>query len=119
MSTLATGAGRARPPRPIDHAPLHDWEVHAMNAQIQYVQAVHADRLARLYAEAHQARLARLGADRHGAPAPRARSFARAGRPAARRRGVRPGAADRAPDAGRFPLMRDRPASPTSRETFK
>jgi len=93
MSTLATGAGRARPPRPTDHAPLHDWEVHAMNAQIQYVQAVHADRLARLYA--------------------------RAGRPAARRRGVRPGAADRAPDAGRFPLMRDRPASPTSRETFK
>jgi hypothetical protein len=30
-----------------------------MNAQIEYLRAVHADRLARLHAEAHQARLAR------------------------------------------------------------
>ncbi len=59
MSTLATGAGPGRPPRRTDHAPLRDREVHAMNAQIQYLRAVHADRLARLYAEAHQARLAR------------------------------------------------------------
>jgi hypothetical protein len=30
-----------------------------MNTRIQFLQAVHADRLARLHAEAHQARLAR------------------------------------------------------------
>jgi hypothetical protein len=30
-----------------------------MNTQIQFLQAVHADRLARLHAEARQARLAR------------------------------------------------------------
>jgi|GEM_PF-3353879 len=76
-----------------------------MNTQIQFLQAVHADRLARLHAEAHQARLAR--------------SLARPGRPADRRRGIRSGAADRQPDAGRFPLMRGRPASPTPRETLQ
>jgi hypothetical protein len=59
MNTLALRTRRARPPGRADHAPLHDREVHPMNAQIQYLQAVHADRLARLHAEAHQARLAR------------------------------------------------------------
>jgi hypothetical protein len=56
-----------------------------MNTQIQFLQAVHADRLARLHAEAHQARLAR----------------------------------SLRTDAGRFPLMRGRPASPTPRETLQ
>jgi len=98
MTTLAPGTGRGRPPSRTDHAPLYHREVHAMNTQIQFLQAVHADRLARLRAEAHQARLAR---------------------PADRRRGIRSGAADRQPDAGRFPLMRGRPASPTPRETLQ
>lgn len=78
MTTLAPGTGRGRPPSRTDHAPLYHREVHAMNTQIQFLQAVHADRLARLRAEAHQARL-----------------------------------------AGRFPLMRGRPASPTPRETLQ
>jgi hypothetical protein len=93
MTTLAPDTGRGRPPSRTDHTPLHHREVHAMNTQIQFLQAVHADRLAR--------------------------SLARPGRPADRRRGVRSGAADRPPDAGRFPLMRGRPASPTPRETFQ
>ena len=59
MTTLAPGTGRGRPPSRTVHAPLHHREVHAMNTQIQFLQAVHADRLARLHAEAHQARLAR------------------------------------------------------------
>jgi len=59
MTTLAPGTGRGRPPSRTDHAPLYHREVHAMNTQIQFLQAVHADRLARLRAEAHQARLAR------------------------------------------------------------
>ena len=59
MTTLAPGTGRGRPPSRTDHAPLYHREVHAMNTQIQFLQAVHADRLARLHAEAHQARLAR------------------------------------------------------------
>ena len=58
MITRAPGTGRGRPPtRPI-HAHLDHREVHAMNTHIQILQAVHADRLARLHAEAHQARLA-------------------------------------------------------------
>jgi len=79
MNTLATGPGRGRPPRRTDNAPLRHWEVHAMNAQIQYLQAVHADRLARLHS----------------------------------------GAAERAPDAVRLPLMQGRPASPITRETLQ
>ena len=59
MTTLAPGIGRGRPPSRTVHAPLHHREVHAMNTQIQFMQTVHADRLARLYAEARQARLAR------------------------------------------------------------
>jgi hypothetical protein len=59
MTTPAPGTGRGRPPNRTVHAPPHHREVHAMNAQIQFLQAVHADRLARLHAEAHQARLAR------------------------------------------------------------
>ena len=59
MSTLAPGAGRGRPPTRTVHAPHEHREVHAMNTQIQFLQAVHADRFARLYAEADQARLAR------------------------------------------------------------
>jgi hypothetical protein len=34
-------------------------EVHPMNAQIQYLQALHADRIARLHREARQARSTR------------------------------------------------------------
>ena len=59
MTTLAPGTGRGRPPSRTVHAPLHHREVHAMNTQIKFLQAVHADRLARLYADAYQARLAR------------------------------------------------------------
>jgi hypothetical protein len=59
MTTLAPGTGRSRPPSRTVHAPLRHREVHAMNTQIQFMQAVHADRLARLHAEARQARLAR------------------------------------------------------------
>ncbi len=59
MSTLAHGTGRGRPPSRTIHAHLDHREVHAMNTQIQVLQAIHADRLARLHAEAHQARLAR------------------------------------------------------------
>ena len=59
MTTLAPGTGRGRPPSRTVHAHLDHREVHAMNTQIQFLQAVHADRLARLYAEAYQARLAR------------------------------------------------------------
>ncbi len=59
MTTLAPGTGRGRPPSRTVHAPLHHREVHAMNTQIQFLQAVHADRLARLHAEARQAHLAR------------------------------------------------------------
>jgi len=98
MTTLAPGTGRGRPPSRAVHAHLDHREVHAMNTQIQFLQAVHADRLARLHAEAYQARLARS---------------------ADRRRGDRSGAVDRQPDAGRFPLMRGRPASPTPRETLQ
>ena len=59
MTTHAPRAGRDRPPGPTFHATHHQREVHPMNAQIQFLQAVHADRLARLHAEARQARLAR------------------------------------------------------------
>ena len=59
MTTLARGTGRGWPPSRTVHAPLDHREVHAMNTQIQFLQAVHADRLARLHAEARQARLAR------------------------------------------------------------
>ena len=59
MTTLAPGTGRGRPPsRPLD-APLDHREVHAMNSQIQFMLAVHADRLARLHAEARREHLAR------------------------------------------------------------
>jgi hypothetical protein len=59
MSTFAPGAGRGRPPTRTVHAPHEHREVHAMNTQIEILQAVHADRLARLHAEAHRARLVR------------------------------------------------------------
>ena len=59
MSTFAPGIGRGRPPNRPVHAPLDHREVHAMNTQILVMQAVHADRLARLHAEAHRARLVR------------------------------------------------------------
>jgi hypothetical protein len=59
MSTFAPGAGRGRPPGRTVHAHLDHREVHAMNTQIQVLQAIHADRLARLHAEAQRARLAR------------------------------------------------------------
>ena len=59
MTTFARGTGRGRPPSRTVHAPLDHREVHAMNTQIQFLQAVHADRLARLHAEARQAGLAR------------------------------------------------------------
>ena len=59
MSTLAHGTGRGRPPSHTVYAPLDHREVHPMNAQIQYLQALHADRIARLRREARQARLAR------------------------------------------------------------
>jgi len=119
MSTLATGAGRGRPPRRTDHAPLHDREVHAMNAQIQYLQAVHEDRLARLHAEARQARLARSSRnDTRRLRRVLGRSLVRAGqRLAAEASG--PERPDRAPDVGRPPLMRGRPGSPTPWETLQ
>ena len=59
MSTFAPGAGRGRPPTRTIHAPHEHRELHAMNTQIEILQAVHADRLARLHAEAHRARLVR------------------------------------------------------------
>ena len=59
MTTHAPRAGRDRPPGPMPHTIDDQREVHPMNAQIQYLQAVHADRIARLYREARQARLAR------------------------------------------------------------
>jgi len=59
VTTLAPGAGRGRRPSRTVHAPLDHREVHAMNTQIRFLQAVHADRLGRLHAEARQARLAR------------------------------------------------------------
>ena len=43
----------------MSHATDDQREVHPMNAQIQYLQALHADRIARLHREARQARLAR------------------------------------------------------------
>ncbi len=61
MTTVApgTGTGRVRPPNRSIHAPLDHRDVHAMNTQIEILQAVHADRLARLHAEAHRERLVR------------------------------------------------------------
>jgi hypothetical protein len=59
MTTHAPRAGRDRPPGPMFHATHDQREVHPMNAQIQLLQAVHADRIARLHAEARQARQAR------------------------------------------------------------
>ncbi len=59
MNPSLAGAGRGRPPSRTAHAPLHHREVHEMNTQIDVMLAVHADRLARLYAEAHRARLVR------------------------------------------------------------
>ena len=59
MTTHAPRAGRDRPPGPAFHSPHHQREVNPMNAQIQYLQAVHEDRIARLHREARQARLAR------------------------------------------------------------
>ena len=47
MTTHAPRAGRDRPPGPMFHATHDQREVHPMNAQVQLLQAVHADRLAR------------------------------------------------------------------------
>jgi hypothetical protein len=52
MTTHAPRAGRDRPPGPMFHAIRDQREVHPMNAHVQFLQAVHADRLARLHAEA-------------------------------------------------------------------
>ena len=57
MITRAPGTGRGRPPTHPIHAHLDHREVHAMNTHIEILRAVHADRLARLHAEAHRARL--------------------------------------------------------------
>jgi hypothetical protein len=59
MTSLTPGSVRGRPPHRSIHAPLDHREVHAVNSQIQFMLAVHADRLARLHAEARQERLAR------------------------------------------------------------
>ena len=59
MTTLAPGTGRSRHPGRSVHAPLEHREVHAVNSQIQYMLAVHADRIARLHAESRRANLAR------------------------------------------------------------
>ena len=116
MTTHAPRAGRDRPPGPLFHATHDQREVHPMNAQIQLLQAVHADRLARLHAEARQGAPRAVRADRRAASSPRARAVSHPGRPADRRRDDRTGADHRARDAGRLPLMRGRPASPTLRE---
>ena len=59
MTTHVPRAGRDRPPGPMPHTIDDQREVHPMNAQIQYLQSLHADRIARRHREARQARSTR------------------------------------------------------------
>jgi hypothetical protein len=115
--TPGSGGGSAPPERMYARRP--PLEINPMNAHTTYAWTVHADRLARLHEEADHERFARSVPTDPRRLRPRDRPFARPGRPEACRGGGGPGPACRAFDAGRLPLMRGRPASPTPRETLQ